>query len=107
MGYWKYNLIIVTLTFNPALDKSPKKYDTSCKNTGIVYFVFEGTFENCHFENCSFYSVKFQNATILNSFFKYNRKFKKVRFIDCKVDKLTYAFLKNNEADLMGITLLD
>ena len=80
---------------------------TSFKNTGIVDVIFEGSIENCHFENCSFYNVKFQNATILNSFFKYNRKFKKVRFIDCKVDKLTYAFLKNNEADLMGITLLD
>ncbi len=79
---------------------------TTFKNTGISDVVFEGNIENCHFENCAFYGVKFQNATILNSFFKYNRKFKKVQFIDCRVDKITYAFLKSNEADLNGVTLI-
>lgn len=79
---------------------------TTFRNTGISDVVFEGNIENCHFENCAFYGVKFQNATILNSFFKYNRKFKKVQFIDCRVDKITYAFLKSNEADLSGVTLI-
>lgn len=79
---------------------------TSFKSTGISDVVFEGTIEDCHFENCGFYGVKFQNATILNTFFKYNRRFKKVQFINCSVDKLTYAFLKNNQANLTGITLL-
>lgn len=79
---------------------------TSFKSTGISDVIFEGTIENCHFENCGFYGVKFQNATILNTFFKYNRRFKKVQFINCSVDKLTYAFLKNNQANLTGITLL-
>lgn len=79
---------------------------TTFRNTGISDVVFEGNIENCHFENCAFYGVKFQNATILNSFFKYNRKFKKVQFIDCRVDKITYAFLKSNEADLTGVTLI-
>lgn len=79
---------------------------TTFRNTGISDVVFEGNLENCHFENCAFYGVKFQNATILNSFFKYNRKFKKVQFIDCRVDKITYAFLKSNEADLSGVTLI-
>lgn len=68
---------------------------------------FTGTFEDCHFEHCSFYSVKFKNATILNTFFKYNDRFKKVQFIDCKVDKITYAFLKNNQANLTGITIIE
>ncbi len=80
---------------------------TVFKNTGLGNIVFEGTLEDCHFENCTFYNVKFKNATILNTFFKYNGKFKKVQFIDCKVDKITYAFLKNNQANLTGITLLD
>ena len=80
---------------------------TSFKNTGISDVNFEGTVEDCHFENCSFYGVKFQNATILNTFFKYNRKFKKVQFINCRVDKLTYAFLKNNQATMSGITIID
>lgn len=80
---------------------------TSFKDTGISDVIFEGTMKDCHFENCAFYGVKFQNLTILNTFFKYNRKFKKVQFINCKVDKMTYAFLKNNQANLTGITLLE
>jgi uncharacterized protein YjbI with pentapeptide repeats len=80
---------------------------TLFKGTGISDIIFEGTIEDCHFENCAFYGVKFQNATILNTFFKYNRKFKKVQFINCRVDKMTYAFLKNNQANLTGITLLE
>jgi uncharacterized protein YjbI with pentapeptide repeats len=80
---------------------------TSFKNTGISDVIFEGRIEDCHFEGCGFYKVKFQGATILNTFFKYNRKFKKVEFLDCKVDRLTYAFLKNNEANLTGITLIE
>lgn len=79
---------------------------TLFKNTNISNVVFEGTFEDCHFENCAFYGVKFQNATIINTFFKYNKRFKRVQFINCKVDKITYAFLKNNLADLTGVTLL-
>ena len=50
--------------------------------------------------------VKFQNSTLINTFFKNNKKLKQVQFIDCKTDKLTYAFLKNENADLSGITLL-
>ena len=73
---------------------------------GIQDIVFEGTLEDCRFENCAFYGVKFQNTTLINTFFKNNKKFKRVQFINCKVDKLTYAFLKNNLADLTGITLI-
>ena len=79
---------------------------TSFIEMQIQDLVFEGTLEDCCFENCTFYGVKFQNATLINTFFKNNRKFKRVQFINCKVDKLTYAFLKNNQADLKGITLL-
>ena len=85
----------------------------NAKLNGINFFemaiqdiVFEGTLEDSRFENCSFYGVKFQNATLLNTFFKNNKKFKRVQFVNCKVDKLTYAFLKNNLADLTGITLI-
>lgn len=79
---------------------------TNFLDSAIQDIIFEGTLEDCHFEDCSFYSVKFQNATLLNTFFKNNKKFKKVQFMNCKVDKLTYAFLKNNLADLTGITLI-
>lgn len=95
-GYFENNIIVNAIW----------KF-TSFKNTGISDVSFEGTIEDCHFENCSFYGVKFQNATILNTFFKYNRKFKKVQFINCRVDKMTYAFLKNNEANFSGITVLE
>ena len=73
---------------------------------GIQDIIFEGILEECRFENCTFYGVKFQNATLLNTFFKNNKKFKRVQFNNCKVDKLTYAFLKNNLADLTGVTLI-
>jgi uncharacterized protein YjbI with pentapeptide repeats len=79
---------------------------TTFKDTQIEDVVFEGTIENCHFENCAFKGVKFRQATIINTFFKYNRRLNHVRFIDCKVDKLTFAFLKNGKADLTGITLI-
>lgn len=79
---------------------------TSFKKTNLSHMVFEGLIEDCHFEQCGFYSVKFEHAMILNTFFKYNDKFKKVQFINCKVDNITLAFLKNNQANLEGITLL-
>lgn len=79
---------------------------TSFNTSQISDVVFEGTLEDCFFENCGFTRVKFQNATILNTFFKNNRKLNKVQFVDCKADKITYAFLKNGKADLTGITIL-
>ena len=78
---------------------------TSFKDTFIYEITFEGIIEDCSFENCGFGKVKFQNATILNTFFKNNRKFNKVEFFNCKIDKLTYAFLKNNQANLTSITV--
>jgi uncharacterized protein YjbI with pentapeptide repeats len=79
---------------------------TNFIDMAIQDIIFEGTIEDSRFENCSFYGVKFQNVTLLNTFFKNNKKFKRVQFINCKVDKLTYAFLKNNLANLTGITLI-
>ncbi|MBK7232064.1 MAG: pentapeptide repeat-containing protein [Saprospiraceae bacterium] len=79
---------------------------TKFMEMGIQEIVFEGIFEDCFFENCAFYDVKFQNATLINTFFKNNQKFKRVKFIDCKVDKITYAFLKSNLANLEGVTVI-
>lgn len=75
-------------------------------DTQLVDTVFEDTLKDCSFENCAFTKVKFQHATLINTFFKNNRKLKKVQFIDCKADKITYAFLKSNLANLTGVTLL-
>jgi uncharacterized protein YjbI with pentapeptide repeats len=80
--------------------------NTSFNATGLSDIIFEGVMENCFFENCGFHKVIFQNATLTNTFFKNSRRLKRVQFVDCKADKLTYAFLKAGQADLSGITLL-
>ena len=82
-----------------------------CKFTKFIKanmsnMTFTGTFEDCHFEHCSFYGITFENATILNTFFKHNERFKKIQFKNCKVDRITYAFLKNNQANLTGISII-
>lgn len=66
-----------------------------------------GAIENGHFVHCSFYNVSFENVTFVNPFFKYNNRFKIVQFINCNADSITYAFLKNNQANLTGITLIE
>ena len=71
---------------------------------GIDEMIFEGNFSDCYFENCGFHRVTFQNATILNSFFKNNKNLKRVKFINCKVDPITYSFLKSGGSDMSGIT---
>ncbi len=78
---------------------------TSFKAMHIADIVFDGTMEDCSFENCAFTRVTFRNSTLINTFFK-NKSLKHIRFIECKADNLTYAFLKNGKADLSGITVL-
>lgn len=80
--------------------------ETAFKDSQIEDVVFEGNIENCHFEKCGFKNVEFRNATLLNTFFKYNGNLKKVRFTQCKVDSLTYAFLKNDKANTEGVILI-
>jgi uncharacterized protein YjbI with pentapeptide repeats len=79
---------------------------TSFIASDLIDMVFEGTMEDCSFENCSFKGVTFKNATLINTFFK-NRSLKRVRFIDCQVDRMTYEFLKNGKANLSGIRLME
>ena len=78
---------------------------TSFINTQISDLVFAGTLDDCYFENCAFTRVTFRNSTLINTFFKCG-SLKRIRFMECKADKLTYAFLKNGKADLTGITML-
>lgn len=78
---------------------------TSFVETQLVDIVFNGTVQDCSFENCVCTRVTFLDATIINTFFK-NINLKKVQFVDCRVDRITYAFLKNGKADMSGITLL-
>jgi transcriptional regulator with XRE-family HTH domain len=78
---------------------------TSYNATQISDIVFDGTLKDCYFENCEFTRVKFQNSMLINTFFKC-RSLKRIRFIDCQADRMTYEFLKNGKADLTGINLL-
>lgn len=78
---------------------------TSFIDTYIADITFDSALEDCYFENCSFARVVFQNLTLINTFFK-NKTLKRIRFIDCRTDRMTYEFLKNGKADLNGITLL-
>ncbi|NJO69234.1 MAG: helix-turn-helix domain-containing protein [Bacteroidetes bacterium] len=79
---------------------------TSFIDTHIADVVFTGILEDCYFENCAFTRVTFRNATLVNTFFKNNRKLKRIVFINCNTDRMTYEFLKQGKADLTGITLL-
>ncbi len=79
---------------------------TSFIDTQIADIVFSGTFEDCYFESCEFNRVIFRNASLYNTFFKNNKKLKRIQLIDCKADRMTYEFLKQGKADLSGITLL-
>jgi uncharacterized protein YjbI with pentapeptide repeats len=67
--------------------------------------IFNGRMEDCYFENSDFKRVKFQNVSLINTFFK-NNSLKKIEFIDCQADRMTYEFLKNGKANVEGITLL-
>lgn len=78
---------------------------TSFKTTGLDGITFEGIVADCSFDNCSFTKVTFQNATLTNTFFK-GKALKRIKLINCKVDKITYAFLQNGKVDMSGVELL-
>ncbi len=78
---------------------------TSFYSMYIADITFVATLEDCSFENCAFTRVTFRNSTLINTFFK-NKSLKRIRFIDCQADRMTYEFLKNGKADLNGIRLL-
>ena len=80
---------------------------TAFKDSQIEDIIFEGNLENCHFEKCGFKRVEFRNARLINTFFKYNNNLKKAVFTNCKVDSLTYAFLKSDKANVEGLTLIE
>ncbi|MNK08364.1 transcription factor [compost metagenome] len=78
---------------------------TSFNDTQLADMVFDGTLNDCSFENCAFTRVTFQNAILTNTFFKC-KSLKRIKFINCQADRITYEFLKNGKADLNGIILI-
>jgi uncharacterized protein YjbI with pentapeptide repeats len=77
---------------------------TSFHTTQFTDIIFDGELKDCSFENCDFTRITFRNVTLTNTFFKC-KSLKRIKFIDCTADKLSYAFLKNGKADLTSITL--
>jgi uncharacterized protein YjbI with pentapeptide repeats len=75
---------------------------TAFVNTYFSNVRFGGTIDRCSFEKCSFSKVTFEKAKLIQTFFKYN-DLKRVKFIDCEADQLTYELLKHGKADLTGI----
>jgi uncharacterized protein YjbI with pentapeptide repeats len=78
----------------------------SFADSQIADIVFIGKLKDCCFENCVFTRVTFRNSTLLNTFFKNNKKLKQIRFFDCQADRITCEFLKQGKADLTGIALM-
>lgn len=78
---------------------------TSFVNTELSGIVFEGTMDRCSFEKCTFSKVTFQNVKLINTFFKYS-DLKRIKFIDCEADRLTYELLRHAKADLSQITMI-
>jgi uncharacterized protein YjbI with pentapeptide repeats len=93
-SYISKNTFLDTLFFQTQF-KSSHFYDT----------VLEGKLDDCSFENCSFKRVTFQNATLTNTFFKCG-SLKKIQFVNCKVDRMTYEFLRNGKAELSSVEIM-
>lgn len=78
---------------------------TRFHGSSIDHTVFEGAIDSCFFEDCSFSKVTFRNCTLSNTFFK-GPSLKKIQFVDCRADRITYEFLRSGKADVSGITLV-
>lgn len=73
--------------------------------SNLNQIIFTGKLEFCHFERVTFYNVLFKNATLINTFFKDNRRMKNIRFENCYCDQITYDLLKLNRANLTGLNV--
>lgn len=78
---------------------------TSFVNTELTGIRFEGIMDRCAFEKCIFSKVTFQNVKLMNTFFKYS-DLKRIKFIDCEADRLTYELLRHGKADLTQIKMV-
>lgn len=79
--------------------------NTKCLKSGFDKLTITGNISDCSFESCEFRKVTFENAQLSNVFFKNNSRLKTVSFVNCTVDKITFAFLQNAGAKLEGVTI--
>ena len=98
--------VIKSCSFSKSKFENAILKETIFKTTGIDGIVFNGVIEDCTFENCGFSKVTFQNAKLINTFFKTNKNLKRISFINCEADRMTYEFLKSGKADLSGISII-
>ncbi|MDR1563610.1 MAG: pentapeptide repeat-containing protein [Oscillospiraceae bacterium] len=78
---------------------------TSFRSSQFIKLVFEGDITGCSFENCNYSKVEFRNVTFSNTFFK-GQSMRRVSFVNCRADNISYSFLKNIKADMSGIELV-
>lgn len=81
-------------------------FGTAFRLGQLTEITFDGEIINCSFENCDFTRVEFRGAVIRNTFFK-GAKLKRVKFIACKADRLSYAFMKSCKADLSDVEIIE
>jgi uncharacterized protein YjbI with pentapeptide repeats len=86
--------------------QSVKWEHTKLLKSNLSKLIFTGTLAFCHFEKVAFYNVFFKNATLINTFFKDNRKIKNVKFENCLCDQITYDLLKVSCANLAGLNII-
>ncbi|MDR1795674.1 MAG: pentapeptide repeat-containing protein [Erysipelotrichaceae bacterium] len=80
---------------------------TAFIHVGFVNIVFEGELKDCRFEDIRRSTrLKFENVTFLNCFFRYCN-LRNVTFENCKADKISLAFLRNNGADTSDIEIIN
>lgn len=99
--------IFKSCAFNGNLVLAAHFQQSTFNSCALKDITFEGQIEDCIFESCGFSNVTFQNCSLKNTFFKNNNRLKRVKFINCKSDRLTYEFLKSGKADLNGIEIAE
>ncbi|SEI54244.1 Uncharacterized protein YjbI, contains pentapeptide repeats [Dyadobacter sp. SG02] len=97
--HFRRSSLLKTILANAILNR------TSFDETDLSAIIFNGVVQDCTFDNCSFSKVIFQDAKLINTFFK-GKGMKNIRFENCEADRLTYEFLKSGKADLTGVSLM-
>ena len=81
-------------------------YRTKFEFVQLTEITFSGDIAECSFENSDFARVTFEKAVLRQCFFK-NTKLRRAKFVDCQADRLTYAFMMNDRADLADVAILE
>jgi len=81
-------------------------YRTKFEFGQLTEITFTGRLTECTFENCDFARVTFSSAVLNRCFFK-NAKLRRATFVNCRADRLTYAFIQNCGANMSGVTMVE